>query len=94
MDGNFGPEYAKRVAWDITDPNDYRGLRAAAIAYGMEEVVKAIVEQTGVALQTRTEDSRLEVQVGTLNVGGGREIFILRTIYWRDQFESCFMQRV
>ena len=94
MDGEYGPEYAKRVAWDITDPNDHRGLRAAAIERGMEEVVKAIVEQTGVILQTRTKDSRLEGEVGTLSVGGGREIVILHTLLWRDNFESYFMQRV
>lgn len=94
MDGKYGSDYAKRVAWDIADPYDRRGLRAAAIARGMEEVVEAIVKQTGVVLQTRTEDNRLEVEEGTLSIGGGREVAILHTIHWRDKFESYFMQQV
>jgi hypothetical protein len=94
IDGTYSPDYVKRVAWDITDPDDHRGLRAAAIAYDMGKVVTAITEQTGVTLQMCEVDSPLEVEAGTLKFTEERKIDISHTILGGGALESYFMERV
>jgi hypothetical protein len=94
VSGKHDLDFVRRVAWEMTDPEDRKRLRAAAVDLGWNEVVKTIIERTGTVLQTRTVDSRVETEEGVLvTAEDGRRILVQHVTYWPDKAESYLMER-